>query len=248
MKSDSTTLHKESYSFSNVIADSGNGTVIEAGYLDILSGNIYGGNAPDFSYVKSGRGGGFFTENIPHTDAIPYAKYAPPEGGYYVVNKEIHDLTGYKIGSVRYAAGGSVGGDSHDRAGVNYDESRMFPAYFDGGAGGGPVTPVNKSTERIDGTQSKIYKPSWSDSVHVDRGGGGNGARGTDAPAPMELSSTAYGQGGIGGMGGGGGGSEGVINKNLDWSGYAVDSSYCGSGGNGGHGSDGAPGCILVYY
>ena len=53
---------------------------------------------------------------------------------------------------------------------------------------------------------------------------------------------------GIGGMGGGGGGSFGVINENLDWADYPIDSGFGFGSGNGSPGSDGAPGCILVYY
>ena len=242
-----TNLYKDSLYYKNEIASSYDGAIIEAGYLDITTGNIYGGNAPDYSWVRSGRGGGFYTERIPHSGAVPYAKYSPPEGGYYVVNKEIHDLTGYPIGSVQFGPGGT-GGDAHDRAGTDYHENRMWPAYFDGAGGGGPVTAVTSNSDRMNGTLSEFYHPSWSEVVRFDQGAGGRGANGVKPPSPMEISPTAYGQGGIGGMGGGGGGSIGVINKNLDWSAYPIDAGYGGGYGHGSPGSDGAPGCILVYY
>lgn len=136
---------------------------------------------------------------------------------------------------------------SKERYWVGVDESKIgwYPGYFDGCPGGGPITPDMDDASKINGRPTTFYN---DDPMELWVGGGGEGAPGADAPSPMELSPTAYGQGGIGGMGGGGGGGSGEINPNLDFSKYTISGRSFGFGGVGGNGSDGAPGCILVYY
>lgn len=228
------------------IASSAAGAVSESGYLDILSGNIYGGLAPDFSHLSSGMGGGV-CEAYNDTDFILlegwFGLAIDPECGEYVVNETINQIDGTKTGNIRSADGGSGGGSS----GIpDYypDHMEMYPLYYDGFGGGGPVTSATENPEYCNGSKTVVYESEKEISV----GHGGMGAPGTDAPSPLSLNPNAYGQGGIGGLGGGGGGGAGVLNENYDWSYYTISGGMGGSGGSGGKGSAGAPGCILVYY
>lgn len=233
------------------IATSASGSVRDDGYLDILSGKRYGGLSPDYSFVQGGRGGGLTRYNYDEGDegllleSYPFAYYEPPQGGYYVVNKAISEITGYKIGSVQYADGGTIGGADHDWPGVDEGTSRKYPGYYDGCPGGCPIVPGTADPSKMNGTPCEFFDTGL---LELWIGNGGEGARGADAPSPMDISATAYGQGGIGGMGGAGGGGAGALNPNLDFSDYYVSGGNGGSGGLGGNGSDGAPGCILVYY
>lgn len=230
-----------------VIYTSASGSVSDAGYIDILSGIVYGGAAPDFSGLSGGRGGGFSDEwDQTGLMPLPLADYYDPHGGEYVVNKEISLISGGKIGSIQYADGSMVGGAAHGNrwetivSGWGY----MYADYYDGAAGGGPITPAQKNTELIEGHPTVI--DDYAREIRLGRGG--NGADGADAPSPLDISHSAYGQGGIGGMGGAGGGAGGVLNPYVDFSDYYVYGGSGGYGGKGGKGSDGAPGCILVYY
>lgn len=226
------------------LASSDNGAVSNSGYLDILSGSIYGGASPDFSHLRSGRGGGaaFYSSDSDGEELLPttYGDSFYAERGYYVVNRAISAKTGAKIGSVASADGG-FGGDGHAHDGLLTNDE-YFPEYYDGFGGGGPITAATQNPESCNGGKTII------DGTEITIGNGGKGAPGTDAPSPFELNPTAYGQGGIGGLGGGGGGSAGALNENYDWSGYTIKLAFGGAGGDGGKGSAGAPGCILVYY
>lgn len=216
-----------------------NGASSDSGYLDVMTGNVYGGKSPDYSYLESGRGGGLSMEDYFDTGSVtPIMFDALP--GSYVENSETAARP-EDIGTVRSAAGGTCGE-------CVYGDGKWKPRhwYCGGGGGGGPVTPATKNPEECNGTDTIVD----DDAMVVRVGCGGRGADGMDAPSPMELNRLAYGQGGIGGMGGGGGGSAGWINKDYNWSyyGYEVVDGFVGAGGKGGRGSAGAPGCILVYY
>ena len=223
------------------IAASYNGAVSDSGYLDILSGSIYGGASPDFSHLRSGRGGGApLYDSVTGDIMFDFGLVYDGGSGDYVVNRAISAKTGAKIGSVEFARGGFGG---YGYAVSEPDEfGEYLPEYYDGFGGGGPVTAATQNPESCNGGKTII------DGTEITIGNGGNGAPGTDAPSPFELNPTAYGQGGIGGLGGGGGGSAGVLNKNYDWSGFTINHGVGGAGGAGGKGSAGAPGCILVYY
>lgn len=210
------------------------GTVAESGYLDLHSGNIFAGPAPDFSHVLSGRGGGFCTDDdillIMHS-----VNRINAENGEYVTNNEISIMDGGKIGEIHYGRSGMLG------SGVLIENSEMYFLRAEGGAGGGGPFLPTFSPGYLDGG------PSYVSGNTLYLGHGGHGADGADAPYPMDIYPNAYGMGGIGGMGGGGGGSAGVLDGNYDCP-YTVVSGFPGDGGWGGRGSDGAPGCILVYY
>lgn len=204
------------------------GTIPDVGFIDPLSGNVYGGPSPDFSnIVKSGRGGG----NVKDDESTLGARYVPPESGIAVVNEAIAARFGYEPGQVVEVNGGKGGG---------YKFSN-FCTGFSGGAGGGPVLYL------LDGNDNRFRAGDWYvDGNKIQEGWGGDGSDGIDGPDPFIFSETAYGRGGIGGHGGAGGGTSGKITWYA--SGYTVSSGHIGYGGAGGKGSNGAPGCILVYY
>lgn len=231
------------------IATSAGGSKAETGFLDVISGNVYGGPAPDFSDLSSGRGGGI-SEGDPGPGGLlpsPLVESYDPEGGKYVVNKAISLITGQKIGSIQYADGGT-GGAAHGSRWESLPAiirgETMCADYYDGAGGGGPITQTQTNPGNMSGHATQIHE----DVKEIYLGSGGNGADGADAPYPLDINPCAYGQGGIGGMGGGGGGGGGVLNPDLDWSEYYVYGGTGGNGGKGGRGSAGAPGCILVYY
>lgn len=214
--------------------NSQSGTVAESGYIDLLSGNIYAGPAPDFSHVLSGRGGGYCTDE--YEPLINHSVvYILAGDGEYVTNKEISTIEGGKIGDICYGREGKSG------SGVLIENSNMYYLYARGGAGGGGPFLPSFENGYLDGT------PSYVSGNTLYLGNGGHGADGADAPNPMDIYPNAYGMGGIGGMGGGGGGASGVLDGNYDCP-YTVVPGSPGLGGCAGRGSDGAPGCILVYY
>lgn len=204
------------------------GAIPEVGFIDPLSGRVYGGPSPDYSnIVKSGRGGGYVEDD---RDALG-AVYVPPESGVAVVNEAIAEKFGYEPGQVVEVNGGKGGG---------YQFGNICTG-FAGGGGGGPVLYL------LDANDNRFRGGNWYENGKIiQEGYGGDGPDGIDGPDPFVFSKTAYGRGGIGGHGGAGGGSSGKIT----WcsSDYTVSSGRVGYGGCGGKGSDGAPGCILVYY
>lgn len=204
------------------------GAIPEVGFIDPLSGHVYGGPSPDYSnIVKSGRGGGYVEDD---RDALG-AVYVPPESGVAVVNEAIAEKFGYEPGQVVEVNGGKGGG---------YQFGNICTG-FAGGGGGGPVLYL------LDANDNRFRGGNWYENGKIiQEGYGGDGPDGIDGPDPFVFSKTAYGRGGIGGHGGAGGGSSGKIT----WcsSDYTVSSGHVGYGGCGGKGSDGAPGCILVYY
>lgn len=215
------------------------GVVLDAGYLDILSGNTYAAPSPVYSNVASGNGGFFYNvKYIPGDEEVLLLEpifesywWERCSGGSYVVNDKISKATGIPVGTIM---DGYCGND------LVYGAWKQSH-FLDGLGGGGPITAVDNK-DACNGTKSYL-----SGNV-LYLGSGGNGADGVDAPSPMSLNPYGFGQGGIGGFGGGGGGSPGITDPRYDWSNYTVYEGTAGTGGRGGRGSDGAPGCILVYY
>ena len=207
-----------------------NGAIPKVGYLDVLSGDVYGGPAPDFSSVmKSGAGGGAV-----ELESGGYVAVAA-ESGVSVINEYYANQYGFTPGEIMTFPGGY---------GAKYQSGPdAFSSIITGGGGGGPVVGS--------GYDDDIYywwdgKPAEYIGSEVHLGNGGDGREGLEGPSPFLFSATAYGQGGIGGHGGSGGGSSGQYLRIS--SEYTVISGTPGSGGRGGSGSDGAPGVILVYY
>ena len=204
------------------------GTIPSYGFLDPTSGAIYGGPAPDFSGImRSGRGGG--TVWGPESGGF----IVPPESGVLVMNEKYAAEYGGKPGDIVELDGGKGPAIEGEINGPYYCTS--------GGGSGGPI-PVHA-------VENYYYpwdgKPSNVSGNVITLGDGGQGFNGLDAPSPLSLSETAYGQGGIGGHGGAGAGSTGDRLLIMD---YTVVDGKSQIGGRGGRGSDGAPGCILVYY
>ena len=212
------------------------GTIPEVGFIDPLSGNVYGGPSPDFSLImRSGRGGGAVKYSDPDSTYFPNAYAVTAESGVIVANESVADEYGLTPGEILEVSGGTRG------------PAVAFTGNWTGitgGGGGGPaLNYINKSYDRYcDG--NGIYQDNQKKCIYVYQGGGG--ADGIDGPNPFVFSKTAYGRGGIGGHGGGGGGSSGYTAW-YDTS-YTLDVPSPSYGGKGGNGSDGAPGCILVYY
>ena len=220
----------EPTTFGEYSSDSGNIPV--SGFLDPTSGSVYGGPSPDFSGImRSGRGGG--TVNMTTEDGFRVLAL-PPESGVVVLNEKYAASYGGKPGDILELDGGK---------GATSEGSLNGPYLgMTGGGSGGPI-PVHT---RADYYYPWDGKPASVSGNVITLGDGGCGFDGLDAPSPLSLSKTAYGQGGIGGHGGPGGGSSGFLTYKM--SGYTVVDGNINMGGRGGHGSDGAPGCILVYY
>ena len=218
---------------------SDDGPIPTVGFLDSLSGDVYGGPAKDVSGImKSGRGGGVLVE----IDVVFGNTYTiiKPEPGTLIVSE--HDnVYGWTLGEIRELAGGD--GPVYDYK-KDPDADGIFNdlyVTYSGGGGGGPV-------KRYDGYSSPTYDGKLKEvsGTEIRLGDGGEGAYRYKAPTPFAFSATAYGQGGIGGQGGGGGGSSGFWLRHKQ--GYTIVQGAPGPGGRGSYGSDGAPGIILVYY
>lgn len=220
----------EPTTFGEYSSDSGNIPV--SGFLDPTSGSVYGGPSPDFSGImRSGRGGGTVTMT---TEDGFRVLALPPESGVVVLNEKYAASYGGKPGDILELDGGK---------GATSEGSLNGPYLgVTGGGSGGPI-PVHT---RADYYYPWDGKPASVSGNVITLGDGGCGFDGLDAPSPLSLSKTAYGQGGIGGHGGPGAGSSGFLTYKM--SGYTVVDGNINMGGRGGHGSDGAPGCILVYY
>lgn len=207
------------------------GTIPEVGFIDPLSGNVYGGPSPDFSKViRSGRGGGV-VKRISSEQADGEYRI-DPESGVIVANEAIAEEYGVELGQVIEVRGGK---------GSVYEFGNAFNGYTGGGGGGPAINYIQWNYDNA--SDGYYYKINGKD---IGGGHGGRGGSGLDGPSPFAFSKTAYGRGGIGGHGGGGGGSSGYLLYTA--SGYTVTAPNPGRGGDGGKGSDGAPGCILVYY
>ena len=222
-----------SFRASTVTYSTFNAQIPEAGYLDIITGRVYGGYAPDYSGVISGSGGGYSIEG--ESELLFGSHYVPSTDGQYIVNGDIGKATGYAVGAVKKGSHGH-------RANVNtitIDDVQF--QIMGGSGGGGPITALTDNADKCKGTRSFL------DGTDLYLGDGGDGANAPEAPAIMDINHLGYGMGGIGGMGGGGGGMAGVYSGELP-AGIKVYNGAAGSGGRGGNGGAGGPGCILVYY
>lgn len=206
-----------------------NGIIPTSGFLEPLSGAIYGGPSPDFSkIIKAGRGGGTYWNNN-------MVWRARPEPGICVLNEETARMYGYEAG-VPIELPGGIGPEL---------ESELFTSpysAYSGGGSGGPCLTQSEPGEYNwwDGKKSTVS----GNTATLGKGGDGYGA--SRMPSPFLFSETAYGQGGLGGQGGPGGGSSGMWNSKD--TGFTINDGTPGDNGRGAYGGDGTPGCILVYY
>lgn len=209
---------------------SDNGIIPTAGFLDPLSGAVYGGPSPDFSNkIKAGRGGGTYWY---HGRAIWSAK---PESGVCILDEETARMYGYEAGVLIELPGG-IGPEL---------ESPLFTSpysAYSGGGSGGPCLMPSKPGEYHwwDGKKSTVSGST------ATLGKGGDGYSSHRMPSPFLFSETAYGQGGLGGQGGPGGGSSGMWNSHDP--GFTINGGTPGDYGRGADGGAGTPGCILIYY
>lgn len=219
---------------------SADGTASNAGYLDLITGEVYA--ARGAAGIPGGKGGGTKDNanagddepNEPGGSVVddsgtvwlPGATPQPPipiksylEGAY--------DSNREKAGDLYAGAGPGIGGGA--AVGANG---------LDGDKGYGRV----RSTSQV----------GWGDySITCN---GGTGGKGADAVAPDKVAGNR-GTGGRGGHGGGGGGGFGICEASSRiYTGHSLSITYNvnagtpGQGGNGSDGGEGGDGCVLIYY
>nr|DAE41369.1 MAG TPA: 43 kDa tail protein [Caudoviricetes sp.] len=219
---------------------SADGAASNAGYLDLITGEVYA--ARGAAGIPGGKGGGTKDNATAGDDEpnepggsvvddsgtvwLPGATPQPPipiksylEGAY--------DSNREKAGDLYAGAGPGIGGG----AAVGANGS-------DGDKGYGRV----RSTSQV----------GWGDySITCN---GGTGGKGADAVAPDKVAGNR-GTGGRGGHGGGGGGGFGICEASSRiYTGHSLSITYNvnagtpGPGGNGSDGGEGGDGCVLIYY
>lgn len=219
---------------------SADGTASNAGYLDLITGEVYA--ARGAAGIPGGKGGGTKDNATAGDDEpnepggsvvddsgtvwLPGATPQPPipiksylEGAY--------DSNREKAGDLYAGAGPGIGGG----AAVGANGS-------DGDKGYGRV----RSTSQV----------GWGDySITCN---GGTGGKGADAVAPDKVAGNR-GTGGRCGHGGGGGGGFGICEASSRiYTGHSLSITYNvnagtpGQGGNGSDGGEGGDGCVLIYY
>lgn len=219
---------------------SADGAASNAGYLDLITGEVYA--ARGAAGIPGGKGGGTKDNATAGDDEpnepggsvaddsgtvwLPGATPQPPipiksylEGAY--------DSNREKAGNLYAGAGPGIGGG----AAVGANGS-------DGDKGYGRV----RSTSQV----------GWGDySITCN---GGTGGKGADAVAPDKVAGNR-GTGGRGGHGGGGGGGFGICEaSSRTYTGHSLSITYNvnagtpGQGGNGSDGGEGGDGCVLIYY
>lgn len=219
---------------------SADGAASNAGYLDLITGEVYA--ARGAAGIPGGKGGGTKDNATAGDDEpnepggsvvddsgtvwLPGATPQPPipiksylEGAY--------DSNREKAGDLYAGAGPGIGGG----AAVGANGS-------DGDKGYGRV----RSTSQV----------GWGDySITCN---GGTGGKGADAVAPDKVAGNR-GTGGRGGHGGGGGGGFGICEaSSRTYTGHSLSITYNvnagtpGQGGNGSDGGEGGDGCVLIYY
>lgn len=216
------------------------GAVPSYGFLDPLSGNVYGGPSPDYSnIIKSGRGGGAVQEESGYW----YAVEAEP--GVMLVDQEVSDWLlnnkkiDVKVGTLFEFQGGY--GAIKEEIG-SFSESNYFLGVSGGGVGG-PLFYKNNPNNNAwyDGGKTTISGTT------ITLGSGGKPGTLQSTISPFVFSPTAWGQGGLGGQGGPGCGSSGACIMHASGL-TVVEGKYYEYNSYGAKGGDGAPGCILVYY
>jgi hypothetical protein len=219
---------------------SADGAASNAGYLDLITGEVYA--ARGAAGIPGGKGGGTKDNATAGDDEpnepggsvvddsgtvwLPGATPQPPipiksylEGAY--------DSNREKAGDLYAGAGPGIGGG----AAVGANGS-------DGDKGSGRV----RSTSQV----------GWGDySITCN---GGTGGKGADAVPPDKVAGNR-GTGGRGGHGGGGGGGFGICEASSRiYTGHSLSITYNvnagtpGPGGNGSDGGEGGDGCVLIYY
>lgn len=222
---------------------SANGSSSAYGYVDILSGNTYGGVGS--SGIAGGKGGGF-------RDGVAFLQSQSP-GPNIVYNGVTYKGGDNNLNYVAVSRSAFMG---------YYEDDPLRPLSWDieagamYGAGGGAAAGANGNQSTVAPTASATASSSTTNRRATATGG--PGGQGADAVAPAKE--TRYGYGGRGGNGGGGQGGPGGVMVSTFASGYPAGTdpglpstlsmtqeigNGSGLGSNGGTGGDG---CILVYY
>lgn len=211
---------------------SGDGAPIASGFVDPITGTIYGAKGENGGNGGNGGSEGSAGERV-----------GSHSGGSGRGSRSISDNFG-GVASGRASFSGCGGG------GAGAPGGNASSTGSNGSAGSSGYYYIFGHSYPVEG---QTYISSMHQYVTLmGGGGGGDGGQGADA--------TVYGCGGCGGGGGGGAGatgsascsaspSSGVI---LLASGNYLSANNNGGtwseGGNGGSGGAGAPGCILIYY
>lgn len=219
---------------------SADGAASNAGYLDLITGEVYA--ARGAAGIPGGKGGGT-KDNANAGDDEPnepggsvvddsgtvWLPGATPQPPIPIRSQSIgvYDSNTEKAGDLYAGAGPGIGGG----AAVGANGS-------DGDKGYGRV----RSTSQV----------GWGDySITCN---GGTGGKGADAVAPDKVAGNR-GTGGRGGHGGGGGGGFGICEASSRiYTGHSLSITYNvnagtpGPGGNGSDGGEGGDGCVLIYY
>lgn len=215
---------------------SANGMVMEAGYMDVITGKLYA--TAGVQGVPGGAGSGGMDEPDGEADKLVIVDGPPvtgPDGTIYTV------------------APAPTGRVESEHASVNNGGVFAAMAYglAQAGASGGAAVGSNGGV----GSDGAAYSGRSTSSVTVSAGAtGGQGGKGGNAVAPAKVSGT-YGQGGTGGHGGGGAGGGGYaycvkrLSKKVSAT-ANVRSTRGPSGvpGNGSNGGPGGDGCVVVFY
>ena len=211
---------------------SGDGAPIANGFVDPITGTIYGAKGENGGNGGSGGSTGSAGESV-----------GSHSGGSGRSSKSISDdLFGRASGRASFSGCGGGG------AGAPGGNASATGSNGSAGSSGDYFIAGGTSSEG-----GQIYITSMYQTVFLMAGGdGGDGGQGADA--------TVYGCGGGGGGGGGGAGETGNVSCSaspasgviLSASGnnLTVDNSSgaWSDGGTGGSGGAGAPGCIIIYY
>lgn len=210
---------------------SGDGAPIDNGFVDPITGTIYGAKGENGGNGGNGGSEGSAGERV-----------GSHSGGSGRASKSISDNSGWASGraSLSGCGGGGAGapGGNAPATGSN------------GSAGGSGYYYIFGVTNTVEG---KTYVSSMHQYVTLMGGGyGGDGGQGADA--------TVYGCGGCGGGGGGGAGATGSASCSASLSSGVIllasgdyltvnnNGGVLSDGGSGGSGGAGAPGCIIIYY
>lgn len=212
--------------FGSFSSDRGSASPI--GYVDAISGKVYGGTGENG--IAGGKGGGADRNseqpqiNLALGEAV--GEWEPGESGQTRRYEDYYNANHKFYGGVIAIGGGAGGG------GAAYGAKGGV-----GGNGGGYATA---NANRM-----------------MAKSVGGQGGKGATALPPSSQTQIGFGGvGGNGGGGGGGAGfsitGRRVSNQNTYSGTVNLDtlnnSDRNGTGGDGSNGGDGAPGCVLIYY
>jgi len=194
---------------SGTVYSTSNGSVLEKGIFNSLSGKQYAYKQNIWSDIsgKGGNGGGFIIDEEDPDNVT----FVPAETAYNVLN------------GITYTAGNQ---------GASLYENGVLVGIGSGGGGGG----IGKYNVRRDGGPAHMEDNIYYDGGYGGEGAPTAFGNQYDEPYLYVPPSVTYGCGGIGGVGGGGAGANGTVRKTPK---YVHSGRRGGTGGPGGAGGDG---------